>query len=137
IDVILTDFIASGKRLNSAVISAAASKCVTEALQRTGTYLLEPIMNAEIVTTDKKHADMILKEIYKRRGIVPESGMECIGDTYVVRCIMPLAELQGFSKNIRIITSGHASIHLEVGGYQDISEQKQKKIANLTRVQHH
>lgn len=77
---------------------------------------------------------MTLQEVYKRRGIVSQSGIECISDTYVVRCIMPLAELQGFSKNIRIITSGHASIHLEVGGYQDVSEQKQKEIANLTRI---
>ncbi|CAG9540946.1 unnamed protein product [Cercopithifilaria johnstoni] len=133
IDVILIDFVASGKRLNPAVISAAASKCVAEALQKAGTHLLEPIMNAEVFTTSKRHADMTLKEVYKRKGIVSESGIECIGDTYVVRCIMPLAELQGFSKNIRIITSGHADIHLEVGGYQDISEEKQKEIANFTR----
>lgn len=49
---------------------------------------------------------------------------------------MPLAELQGFSKNIRIITSGHASIHLEVGGYQNISEQKQKEIASSSRFRY-
>ncbi|OZC07599.1 putative translation elongation factor G [Onchocerca flexuosa] len=131
--VILTDFVTSGKRLNPSVISAAASKCVTEALQKAGTHLLEPIMNIEVITTSKRYADMTLQEIYKRRGIVSESGIECIGDTYVVRCIMPLAELQGFSKNIRIITSGYASIHLEIGGYQDVSEQKQKEIVNPTK----
>ncbi|VDK76918.1 unnamed protein product [Litomosoides sigmodontis] len=134
IDVILTDFVASGKRLNPAVISAAASKCTTEALQKVGTHLLEPIMDSEVVTTSKNYADMIVKEVYKRRGIVSGAGIECLGDTYVVRCIMPLAELQGFSKNIRIITSGNTSIHLEVAGYQDISEQKQKEIVNLTRL---
>nr|CDP98592.1 Bm7329, isoform g [Brugia malayi] len=133
IAVILTDFVASGKRLSPALISATASKCVTEALQKAGTHLLEPIMNAEIVTTSKKHADMTLQEVYRRRGIVSNCGIECIGDTYVIRCIMPLAELQGFSKNIRIITSGHASIHLEIGGYQDISEQKQKEITKRNR----
>ncbi|VDO41354.1 unnamed protein product, partial [Onchocerca flexuosa] len=127
------DFVTSGKRLNPSVISAAASKCVTEALQKAGTHLLEPIMNIEVITTSKRYADMTLQEIYKRRGIVSESGIECIGDTYVVRCIMPLAELQGFSKNIRIITSGYASIHLEIGGYQDVSEQKQKEIVNPTK----
>ncbi|EFO24568.2 hypothetical protein LOAG_03914 [Loa loa] len=132
--VILTNFVASGKRLNPAIISAAANKCVTEALQKAGTHLLEPIMNAEIVATSKRHADMTLQEVYKRRGVVSESGIECTGDTYIVRCIMPLAELQGFSKNIRIITSGHATIHLEVAGYRDVSEQKQKEIANLTRI---
>ncbi|KAM3716781.1 Ribosome-releasing factor 2 [Dirofilaria immitis] len=120
--VILTDFVTSGKRLNPAIISATASKCVTEALQKADIHLLEPIMNIEIVTTNKKYADMTLQEVYKRRGILSESGTECIGDSYVIRCIMPLAELQGFSKNIRIITSGHASIHVEVGGYQNISE---------------
>ncbi|KAK6108737.1 Elongation Factor G domain II family protein [Brugia pahangi] len=133
ITVILTDFVASGKRLSPALISATASKCVTEALQKAGTHLLEPIMNAEIVTTSKKHADMTLQEVYRRRGIVSNCGIECIGDTYVIRCIMPLAELQGFSKNIRIITSGHASIHLEIGGYQHISEQKQKEITKRNR----
>uniref|UniRef100_A0A0R3S0Q2 Tr-type G domain-containing protein n=1 Tax=Elaeophora elaphi TaxID=1147741 RepID=A0A0R3S0Q2_9BILA len=136
IEVILTDFVASGKRLNPAVISATASKCVSEALQKAGTRLLEPIMNAEIVTTSKGHAEMILHEVYKRRGIVSESGIECVGDTYVVRCIMPLAELQGFSKNIRIMTSGHASIHLEVSGYRNINERKQKEIANLNRIRY-
>uniref|UniRef100_A0AAF5PT65 Tr-type G domain-containing protein n=1 Tax=Wuchereria bancrofti TaxID=6293 RepID=A0AAF5PT65_WUCBA len=133
IAVILTDFVASGKRLSPALISAAANKCVTEALQKAGTHLLEPIMNAEIVTTSKRHADITLQEVYRRRGIVSDSGIECIGDTYVIRCIIPLAELQGFSNNIRIITSGHASIHLEIGGYQDISEQKQKEITKRNR----
>lgn len=49
IDVILTDFVASGRRLNPTVISAAASKCVTEALQKANTHLLEPVMNAEVI----------------------------------------------------------------------------------------
>lgn len=49
VTVILTDFVASGKRLNPAVISAAASKCVTEALQKAGTRLLEPVMNTEVL----------------------------------------------------------------------------------------
>lgn len=80
---------------------------------------------------------MTVKEVYKRRGIVSETGIEYLGDTYVVRCIMPLAELQGFSKNIRIITSGNASMHLEVAGYQDVSEQKRKEIVNLTKIRCH
>lgn len=49
INVILTDFAASGNRLNPAVISAAASKCVTEALKKSGTRLLEPVMSAEVM----------------------------------------------------------------------------------------
>uniref|UniRef100_A0A915Q6M7 Tr-type G domain-containing protein n=1 Tax=Setaria digitata TaxID=48799 RepID=A0A915Q6M7_9BILA len=134
VTVILTDFVASGNRLNPAIIAAAASKCVTEALQKVGTHLLEPLMNVQVVTTCQKHADVTLQEVYKRRGTALESGTESIGDTYIVRCSMPLAELQGFSKNVRIMTSGHASIHLELGGYQIISEQKQKEIANMTRV---
>lgn len=77
---------------------------------------------------------MILQEVYKRRGTESEFGIECIGDAYIVRFIMPLAELQDLSKNIRIITSGHASIHMELGGYQDISMEKWKGISNLART---
>lgn len=49
VTVILTEFVASGRRLNPAIISAAANKCVSEALQKAGTRLLEPIMNVEVL----------------------------------------------------------------------------------------
>lgn len=48
INVVLTDFVASGGRLSPSVIAATASKCITEALRKAGAHLVEPIMNVEV-----------------------------------------------------------------------------------------
>ncbi|VDN07198.1 unnamed protein product [Thelazia callipaeda] len=136
VTVILTNFVASGGRLNSAVISSAAYKCIMEALQKAGAYLLEPIMNVEVFTAREDYAHMALQEIYKRRGVLSNKGTEFLGDSYLIKCHMPLAELQSFSKSIRIITSGQADIHLEVGSYQRVPEHKLKEIIKLSKFGH-
>lgn len=89
----------------------------------------------QVIAASEAHVDLVLQEIYRRRGIVLDGG-ELVRGTCAVKCRIPLAELQGFPKNVRIITSGHASIHVEMGGYQDVPEQKQKEIVNMVRVGH-
>lgn len=50
VDVVLRDFVASGGKLSPAVISATASKCVSEALTKAGAHLTEPVMNVEVIS---------------------------------------------------------------------------------------
>lgn len=78
---------------------------------------------------DKAQVDMVLQEVYQRRGVLSESSnRKEIGIMSCAHCTVPLAELEGFSKNVRIITSGQASLHIELAGYQDLDEHLEKEV---------
>uniref|UniRef100_A0A915E9M5 Tr-type G domain-containing protein n=1 Tax=Ditylenchus dipsaci TaxID=166011 RepID=A0A915E9M5_9BILA len=62
----------SGNRVNLALLSAAASRCVKEALERSAVSLIEPIMSVEVTLVSNEQgqisSDAVLQELSQRRA---------------------------------------------------------------------
>lgn len=51
----------------------------------------------------------------------------------VVYALVPLAELLGYSKHLRIITSGHSTFTMELHSYKEVNGQDERDaIKNIT-----
>ena len=79
-------------------------------------YLLEPVMNVEIVTPEDYMGDVI-GDINRRRGMV--HGMEDGVAGKIVRAEVPLAEMFGYATDLRSATQGRATYSMEFSTYNE------------------
>jgi elongation factor G len=90
----------------------AGRQCFQKAFMKAGPTLLEPLMALEI-TTPEEYMGPITASICTRRGRV--LGMDIKNGTRIVKAHAPLAEMFGYTNELRNITSGRgvASMHFE------------------------
>ncbi len=96
-----------------------ASMCVKEAVKKAGGVLLEPIMKVEVVTPEDFFGD-VLGDLNSRRGMI--QGTEARGNTQVVRALVPLAEMFGYTTDLRSMTQGRATNTMEFDHYEVVPE---------------
>lgn len=87
--------------------------------------LLEPIMEAEVVTPEEYMGDVIA-DFNRRRGNV--EGMENKGSAKVIRAKVPLSEKFGYVTVLRTITSGRATSTMEFSHYAEVPKEIAKDI---------
>ena len=95
----------------------AGSIGVREASRRAGPVILEPIMKVEIRVPDE-YFGAIVGDVNSRRGIV--MGAEPEGTVQVVNALVPLAEVFGYSTDLRSLSQGRASYSIEFDHYQEV-----------------
>jgi elongation factor G len=100
---------------SESVFEAAASQAMREGCKRAGVKLLEPIMDVELVTPCDL-ADRVERDINGRRGQVI-SNQELRGGDVVMRGHVPLASLIGYSKALRWLTGGRATLAARFSHY--------------------
>lgn len=116
--------IASGGRINPAILSACASECVSTALKKSGAHLIEPVMQVEINIVDEaaeQGVSGILQELGKRRATingVTQQDLE--GHNILIEAKVPLSETSGISNSIRSISSGLGAIHMQFLEYEHV-----------------
>jgi elongation factor G len=93
----------------------AGSIGTKEALRQAGAVVLEPIMKVEVNAPEQFFGD-ILGDISARRGHV--LGTESRGSTQIVRALVPLAEMFGYTTDIRSMTQGRATHTMEFDHYE-------------------
>ena len=76
----------------------AGSMAFKEAMQKAAPVLLEPIMKVEVTMPEEYMGDVI-GDLNSRRGRV--EGMEDIGGGKMVKAFVPLAEMFGYSTDLR------------------------------------
>ena len=89
--------------------------------------LLEPIMSLDIVTPADYVGD-IMGDINGRRGSVRD--MTTHGDMQIVRALVPLAELFGYSTAIRSLSRGRASYTMEPGEFAVVPRTVREQLLN-------
>ena len=77
--------------------------------------LLEPVMKVEVVTPEEYMGD-VMGDLNRRRGIV--HGMDEQPGGKVVRANVPLAEMFGYSTDLRSATQGRAVYSMEFEAYE-------------------
>ncbi|KAK4016807.1 hypothetical protein OUZ56_031775 [Daphnia magna] len=118
-----------GPRTSELMVAAAASQCVSQLLRKGGTRLMEPFMRLE-VTIEDRYLHAVIGDFAQHRSDIIEVSER--HELKVVLAESPLSELRGYSKRIRILTSGTATFSMEFSCYKLMSLQDQKKA--LTEV---
>src|SRR5690606_24715051 len=89
--------------------------------------LLEPIMKVEVVTPEEYMGD-IIGDLNRRRGIV--MGMEDSVSGKVVTAEVPLAEMFGYSTDVRSASQGRATFTMEFTKYAEVPNNIAEAIIN-------
>ena len=96
----------------------AATLAFRDGMKIASPALLEPVMNVEVETPEEKMGD-VMGDINSRRGAI--QGMEDIGEGgKSVRADVPLAEMFGYSTQLRSLTQGRATYSMEFKRYADV-----------------
>jgi elongation factor G len=96
--------------------NAAASFAFNEACEKGGLRLLEPVMRLEVQVPDEYYGNVV-NDLNGRRAEITD--MDVHGDMRVIRGVVPLAEMFGYSTTIRSLTQGRASFTMEPHAYAE------------------
>jgi elongation factor G len=103
----------------------AGAIAVTEAVKRAGPVLLEPIMKLEVVVPDTNFG-AVQGNIISKRGLITDTRMH--GNMRIIDAKVPLAEMFGYSSEIRSATAGRGTFAMEPLCYEKVPEQIAEKI---------
>ncbi|HLR90669.1 MAG TPA: elongation factor G [Balneolaceae bacterium] len=93
--------------------------------RKAGPELLEPVMTVEVTTPEEYMGDVI-GDINSRRGTIQK--MENNVDGSVVKAKVPLAEMFGYSTDLRSLTQGRAAYSMEFAEYVSVPDSKAQEI---------
>jgi len=105
----------------------AGSMALKEGAQNANPVLLEPIMSVEVVTPEDYMGDVV-GDLNRRRGII--SGMDENPTGKIVRADVPLAEMFGYSTDLRSATQGRANYTMEFAKYSEVPDSIAEGIIN-------
>ena len=103
----------------------AGSLAFKEAMQKAAPVLLEPIMKVEVTMPEEYMGDVI-GDINSRRGRI--EGMEDIGGGKMVKAFVPLAEMFGYSTDLRSKTQGRGNYSMFFEKYEQVPKNVQEKV---------
>ena len=99
---------------NEMAFKLAGSLAMREGAQHADPILLEPMMKVEVVTPEEYMGD-VMGDLNRRRGLV--GGMEDSIAGKIIRASVPLAEMFGYSTDLRSATQGRATYSMEFEKY--------------------
>ncbi len=116
IDIRVTLYYGSFHEVDSSEIAfkIAGSMCVKEACHKAKIQLLEPVMSVEVVCPDDFISN-IVGDLNRRRARI--LGMEPRAGAQTVKCEVPLAEMFGYSTDLRSNSQGRATFTMEYHHY--------------------
>ena len=103
----------------------AGSMAFKDAMQKGGAVLLEPIMKVEVTMPEEYMGDVI-GDINSRRGRI--EGMDDLGGGKIVRGYVPLAEMFGYSTDLRSKTQGRGNYSMFFERYEQVPKNIQDKV---------
>jgi elongation factor G len=110
---------------NEVAYKIAASRAFREACQKAKVVLMEPVMLLEVITPNDFTGDVI-GDLNSKRGRV--LSMEPKLDKERIIAEVPMAEMFGYSTDLRSKTQGRASFTLTFSKYETIQDNLAKKI---------
>ena len=103
----------------------AGSLAFKDAMAKANPVLLEPIMKVEVTMPEEYMGDVI-GDINSRRGRI--EGMEDIGGGKMVKAYVPLAEMFGYSTDLRSRTQGRGNYSMFFEKYEQVPKNVQEKV---------
>ncbi|WP_428263232.1 elongation factor G [Haliangium sp.] len=109
----------------------AGSMAFSEAVQRAGGVLLEPVMSVEVVTPDSSAGD-VMGDLSARRGKI--TGIQARSGVQVIAGLVPLAAMFGYATDLRSRTQGRATYTMQFAHYAEVPASIREEI--VTRGSH-
>ena len=103
----------------------AGSMAFKEAMRKGDPVLLEPIMKVTVTVPEEYMGDVI-GDINSRRGRI--EGMEARNGVQVIHSYVPLAEMFGYSTDLRSKSQGRGNYVMEVDHYEPCPKSVQDKV---------
>ena len=103
----------------------AGSMAFKEAMHKANPVLPEPIMKVEVTMPEEYMGDVI-GDINSRRGRI--EGMDDIGGGKLVKAYVPLAEMFGYSTDLRSKTQGRGNYSMFFEKYEQVPKSVQEKV---------
>jgi len=103
----------------------AGSMCFKEAMAKADPVLLEPIMKVEVTMPEEYMGDVI-GDLNARRGMV--QGMDDVGNGKIVKALVPLSEMFGYSTTLRSATQGRGNYSMFFEKYEPAPKNVQQKV---------
>jgi len=103
----------------------AGAMAIDDALKNAGPVLLEPIMRLQVVIPEANYG-AVQGNLISKRAIIFDSRIH--GHMRVIDAKVPLAEMFGYSSEIRSVTAGRGTFAMEPLTYERVPEQISEKI---------
>ena len=103
----------------------AGSLAFKDAMKKADPVLLEPIMKVEVTMPEEYMGDVI-GDINSRRGRI--EGMDDLGGGKIVHGYVPLAEMFGYSTDLRSRTQGRGNYSMFFEKYEQVPKSVQEKV---------
>jgi elongation factor G len=113
---------------NENAFKMAASMAFKDAMRKASPVLLEPMMAVEVETPEDFMGN-VMGDLSGRRGIV--QGMDDqVGGIKVIKAEVPLAEMFGYSTQLRSLTQGRATYTMEFKHYAEAPKNVAEAVIN-------
>jgi elongation factor G len=118
VDVKVTLFDGSYHDVDSSELAfkLAAGLAFRDGMRKASPVLLEPMMAVEVETPEDYMGD-VMGDLNRRRGII--QGMDDANGVKLVRAEVPLAEMFGYSTDLRSMSQGRATYSMEFKHYTE------------------
>ena len=104
---------------NEQSFKMAAIFAMKNAFREANCKMLEPLMDVECTTPDEFQGD-IMGDLNRRRGRIGEIGTR--NNVSIIKAEVPLAEMFGYSTDIRTLSSGRASYSMEPSHFENVPD---------------
>ena len=96
----------------------AGALSTREGIKKANPVLLEPVMKVEITTPEEFMGDVI-GDLNSRRGRI-DSMDDLMGGTKLIRGFVPLANMFGYTSDLRSMSKGRAASTMELAQYEEV-----------------
>ncbi len=103
----------------------ASSMCFKAGARKANPVILEPIMKVEVEVPEEFMGDVI-GDLNRRRGQI--NAMDERGGNKIVDAFVPLAEMFGYSTDLRSSTQGRATYSMEFDHYDEVPKNVSEEI---------
>jgi elongation factor G len=112
---------------NENAFKMAASMAFKDGMRKASPVLLEPMMAVEVETPEDYMGD-VMGDLNRRRGII--QGMEDMPTGKVIKVEVPLAEMFGYSTDLRSMSQGRATYSMEFKHYSEAPRNVAEAVIN-------
>jgi elongation factor G len=103
----------------------AGSMAFKNAMAKADPVLLEPVMKVEVTVPEEYMGD-VMGHVNSRRGRI--EGMEARAGAQVIRAMVPLSEMFGYTTTLRSATQGRGVSSMEFAAYEEVPKNVQEQL---------
>ncbi|MGV8984482.1 elongation factor G [Clostridium sp.] len=110
---------------NEMAFKVAGSMAFKNGMAKADPVLLEPVMKVEVTVPEEYMGD-VMGDLNSRRGRI--EGMEAQAGAEVIRAMVPLSEMFGYSTTLRSRTQGRGVYSMEFAAYEPVPKGIQEQV---------